>query len=398
MAVKNLMSSLKPILPQCIQGQLQASASSSKSCILDFDDDVKRWVVIGICLNSVLSPALRKYITPIVDQMYKSLVKQYHIDNQQFQNYLKKYPPTNTMLNYEPINDNKKLYGRHTWKYDYDVKNPVDLSKLFLQTHMAQYVAFDETCDASALLAIVINIDQFHLAVQKDANEIRTEIRNCWAHCNVLQWTPLRFNDSFQLLEKFIKNLHVNATEENRVLGDLHDWKTNGTSFINISVLGAELVGMIQNANATHQESKETTLKCLQLQKELIKIEKKIDELMTNNGKYLMENNSIDSNCCSTDETDLKKLTAYAPCSCHDAHQFDVSLWQEHDSTFFVTDIVNDIMKYLETEHFVVVIGASGMGKSAIIHHIALQICHIGGRNIIPCHSPQEVINHYKKN
>ena len=104
--------------------------------------------------------------------MYKSLVKQYHIDNQQFQNYLKKYPPTNTMLNYEPINDNKKLYGRQTWKYDYDVKNPVDLSKLFLQTHMAQYVAFDETCDASALLAIVINIDQFPLAVQKDANEV----------------------------------------------------------------------------------------------------------------------------------------------------------------------------------------------------------------------------------
>ncbi|XP_071129881.1 uncharacterized protein [Mytilus edulis] len=202
MAVKNLMSSLKPILPQCIQGQLQTSASSSKS-ILDFDDDVKRWVVIGICLNSVLTPALRKYVTPIVDQMYKSLVKQYHIDNQQFQNYLKKHPPTNTMLNYEPINDNKKLYGRQRWKYDYNVKNPVDLSKLFLQTHMAEYVAFDEACDSSALLAIIINMDQFPLAVQEDAIKVRTAIRNCWAHCNVIQWDIAKFCVSFQLLESF---------------------------------------------------------------------------------------------------------------------------------------------------------------------------------------------------
>ncbi|CAC5381062.1 unnamed protein product [Mytilus coruscus] len=366
---------------------------------------VKRWVVIGICLNNVLTPALRKYVTPIVTQMYKSLVKQYHIDNQKLHGYLRKYPPTNTMLNYEPINDNENLYGRHTWKYDYDVKNPIDLSKLFLQTHMAHYVAFDDTCDSSALLAIIINIDQFPLAVQEDADEVRTSIRNCWAHCNVLQWTPARFVASFQLLESFIRNLHLNATEEIRVLGDLHNWKTNGTKFINISVLGAELVGMIQNANATRimaectqHEFKETTLKCLQLQKELIKIEKKIDELKTNNGKYLLESNAKVSECSSTDPTEPKNVTAYAPCPCHDTHQLDVSLWQEHDSTFFETDIVNDIIKYLETEHFVIVVGASGMVKSAIIHHIALQICHEGGRSIIPCHSPQEVINHYKKN
>lgn len=63
--------------------------------------------------------------------------------------------------------------------------------------------------------------------------------------------------------------------------------------FINISLLGAELVSMIQNANATQHESKETSLKCLQLQNELIKIEKKIDKLMADNGKYLMEINAV---------------------------------------------------------------------------------------------------------
>lgn len=58
--------------------------------------------------------------------------------------------------------------------------------------------------------------------------QVRTAIRNCWAHCNVIQWDIAKFCVSFQLLESFFKNLHLNATEENRVIGDLHNCKTNG--------------------------------------------------------------------------------------------------------------------------------------------------------------------------
>lgn len=43
-----------------------------------------------------------------------------------------------------------------------------------------------------------------------------------------MQWTPGKFVASFQLLESFIKTIGVNATEENRILGDIHNWKTNG--------------------------------------------------------------------------------------------------------------------------------------------------------------------------
>lgn len=55
------------------------------------------------------------------------------------------------------------------------------------------------------------------------------------------------------------------------------------------------------------------------------------------------------------------------------------------------------MIKFLETKHVAVVIGASGMGKSSIIHHIGLTFYQKEGWTVIPCHSPQEIINHYKE-
>ncbi|XP_052071822.1 uncharacterized protein LOC127710118 [Mytilus californianus] len=402
MAVHSIISSLQPILPQDIQGQIQASASSGTGT-LDLDDDVKRWVVIGLCLHNVLTPALRIYVSPIITQMYTSLVSTDHINTQTSHSYLRIYLPTKTKLNYETINNNKTLYGGQTWKYDRCVKNPIDLSKLFVQTHMAQYIAFDSTCDSSALLAIIINIDQFPLAVQEEANEVRTSVRNCWAHCNFLQWTPTKFVASFQLLERFIKKMGVNATEENRILGDIHNWKTDGMNFMNISMLGAELVGEIQTATqalteCTQDDSIETDSNFHRLQKQLIKIETKFEEFKTNTGKWLNEIGTRLSDCSiNTDMTEVKNNTHYPNRMCYDAHQLEVNTWQEHDRKFVKTAIINDLLKYLEKEHFAIVIGASGMGKSAIIHHIALQICQKEGWTVIPCHSPQEIISHYKE-
>ena len=73
--------------------------------------------------------------------------------------------------------------------------------------------------------------------------QVRTSVRNCWAHCNFLQWTPTKFAASFQLLERFIKKMGVNATEENRILGDIHKWKTDGKRQLKIG----RLVVIIQN-------------------------------------------------------------------------------------------------------------------------------------------------------
>lgn len=73
-----------------------------------------------------------------------------------------------------------------------------------------------------------------------------------------------------------------------------------GTNFMNISMLGAELVSEIQTATqalteCTHDDSIETDSIFYQLQKQLIKIEEKFEELKTNTGKWLMEIGAV---CC----------------------------------------------------------------------------------------------------
>lgn len=76
------------------------------------------------------------------------------------------------MLNYEAINNNKTTSKNQKSMYDYQVRNHVDFSKLFLATNMAIYTAFDETVDISALLGIIINIDNFPKHVQNTAAQV----------------------------------------------------------------------------------------------------------------------------------------------------------------------------------------------------------------------------------
>ena len=80
-------------------------------------------------------------------------------------------------LNYESINKNgtiPKYRGKlDLQRFDYKVQDEVVLSKLFLQTHMAQYTDFDDTCDSSALLNIIINVDNFPSNLQAAAEKVR---------------------------------------------------------------------------------------------------------------------------------------------------------------------------------------------------------------------------------
>lgn len=64
------------------------------------------------------------------------------------------------------------MFGRKTEQYNYKVQNAVDFSKLFLPLNIAHYTAFDEACDSSALLGIIINVNTFPVAVQNDANAV----------------------------------------------------------------------------------------------------------------------------------------------------------------------------------------------------------------------------------
>ena len=152
----------------------------------DLDDDTKRWLVVGICLHSVISPALRQYVEPVVTQVYKTVQQTHRIQTQTYPNYLERYPPTNKYsLNYESVNGNKQKYGTtkqqyktRIKKYDFNITDAVEFSKLFLLPDMAHYTKFDLTCDASALLGIIININTFPQNVRIDAEKV-----SCYCTC-----------------------------------------------------------------------------------------------------------------------------------------------------------------------------------------------------------------------
>jgi hypothetical protein len=139
----------------------------------DLDDDTKRWLVVGICLHSVISPALRQYVEPVVTQVYKAVQQTHKIQTQTDQNYLERDSPTNKYnLNYESVNENKQRYKTRIKKYDYNITDAVEFSKLFLLPDMAHYTKFDLTCDASALLGIIINVNTFPQNVRIDAEKV----------------------------------------------------------------------------------------------------------------------------------------------------------------------------------------------------------------------------------
>ncbi|WAR07943.1 STIP1-like protein [Mya arenaria] len=177
----------------------------------DIEEDQRRWLIISLCLHNVVSPALRTYVRPIVEAEYKNFKKSHRIDAQQFPNYLKKYPPTKKDMNYESINNNKQIpkVNRKSdlANFDFRVKDAVDFTKLFLQTHM-----------------------------------LRTEVRNPWAHVNFTEWDTVKYQTCFQLMTQVIKNMTLPRAQEIAMLYQLTDWKSNGMQFLNGTTIGLELL------------------------------------------------------------------------------------------------------------------------------------------------------------
>lgn len=151
----------------------------------DLDDNKKRWLLVGICIQNILSPTLRNFTEKVVINLYNALKLSHNIDTQTYPNQLKKYPKSRTRLNYEAINVNQSIarIGRNpdVGNYDYRVGNHIEFSKLFMKTYLARYTAFDETCDLSALLSLIANIDTFPQPVKNVAMKVCYKI-------NIKQW------------------------------------------------------------------------------------------------------------------------------------------------------------------------------------------------------------------
>lgn len=58
--------------------------------------------------------------------------------------------------------------------------------------------------------------------------QVRRSIRNPWAHCDFTEWDAVKYANSFQLMEKLIKDLSLSFTEEHEIIGEMKKWEING--------------------------------------------------------------------------------------------------------------------------------------------------------------------------
>ena len=202
-----------------------AAAAVSGAIAVTVSEEERRWVVIGICLTKVLTPALRDALKNEMPLWYQRLLfPPNQIDKQTFKSHLKTLPPSTINLNYESINGNSTVRKP---AYNYAVTNAVSLAKLFVKPFMASFAAFDHTMDTSAALSIVAEASPFH-AASGTARRIRSKVRNEWAHCDFSHWTEVNYNDALKDLETCITQLNLAAPNEKRTLDNLNGWKERG--------------------------------------------------------------------------------------------------------------------------------------------------------------------------
>lgn len=58
--------------------------------------------------------------------------------------------------------------------------------------------------------------------------QLRSDVRNPWAHCNFDEWDTIKYQMSFQLMHQLIKCLNLNTQDETKVLADITKWEQNG--------------------------------------------------------------------------------------------------------------------------------------------------------------------------
>jgi len=132
---------------------------STWSALHGVSDNEKRWLVFGIVLIKVLVDQVRSFLEQEVLKEYGNLKTSHGIDTQSTSGRLKNW---RTFLKYENINGNDALPKVHG-KYNYPVfvccvTSHVDFAKLYVENFMAKFNAFDEHCDASAVLTLRLSV------------------------------------------------------------------------------------------------------------------------------------------------------------------------------------------------------------------------------------------------
>ena len=195
-------------------------------------EEERMWMVVGICLTKVLTPALRDVLDKQMPTYYQSLLlPPNEIDKQTFRRHMKNLPHSTFKLNYESINGNFTTHKKSHGNYDYAVKDPVSLAKLFMKQFMASFTGFNQTMDTSAALSVVAEAPPLHGA-SGIAKKIRSDVRNEFAHCDFSHWTDVNYQAALKDMESLIKSVNLTPVEEKETLKDLDGWKQKGMNYL----------------------------------------------------------------------------------------------------------------------------------------------------------------------
>ena len=178
-------------------------------------DEERRWVVIGVCLTKVLTPALRDVLAIEMPKWHQVLcLTPIEIDKQMYCWHKKHLSPSTMDLNNRNINSNN--VHKSPRLFDYAVKVPLSLAKLFVQPFMSKFTGFDETMDISAVLTVICEAAPF-TAAASHAKAVRSDIRNESAHCNFANWTEVRFTASFLCMETLLKKVDLSPEAKQKL-------------------------------------------------------------------------------------------------------------------------------------------------------------------------------------
>ena len=161
-------------------------------------------------------PELRTFVAVGVQQLYDQLKQSHNIHQQVYGSHLTKYPPSGQYnLEYRNINNNDTVPGSKNaakTQFDYRVPSATDLARLFLPSHMAKFHAFSDS-DASALLGLIININDPKFAGAQPAAKYVRQRRNQWAHGedDLQHWSKNNLQDAFSDMTSLLSAVHGSA-------------------------------------------------------------------------------------------------------------------------------------------------------------------------------------------
>ena len=138
-------------------------------------DNDKRWIVVGVALNTALLPKLKEMIELEMVKLYKKWNQAYRIESQTTKLHLRK--DQSFTLNYQSINSNHSLGNKSKWNHD--IRDPNELAKLYLKPHMVKFSKLsDESFDIYAALSMICFSSAFNTDLQDAARNVKDDVRN----------------------------------------------------------------------------------------------------------------------------------------------------------------------------------------------------------------------------